>query len=62
MDNFNAQTVVEGQSFNINLWDTAGHEEYDRLRLLRYCMLYPYISLPFIGNLLYINVCVCTYI
>ena len=41
LDNFNAQTVLEGQSVNLNLWDTAGQEGYDRLRLLRYLYVIP---------------------
>ena len=41
-DNFNAQVVVEGQSISLSLWDTAGQEEYDRLRLLRYPYVIPF--------------------
>ena len=34
-DNFNTEVFLDGQKVNLNLWDTAGQEEYDRLRLLR---------------------------
>ena len=57
-DNFNAQVVVEGQSISLSLWDTAGQEEYDRLRLLRY----PYV-IPFYLPTIYLELLiVCMYI
>lgn len=30
------QVTVDGRVISLNLWDTAGQEEYDRLRTLSY--------------------------
>lgn len=35
-DNFNANVSYEGRTVSLGLWDTAGQEEYDRLRPLSY--------------------------
>ena len=35
-DNFTASVLVEGNEIHLGLWDTAGQEDYDRLRPLTY--------------------------
>ncbi|PRP74459.1 hypothetical protein PROFUN_06588 [Planoprotostelium fungivorum] len=35
-DNFTAYINIDGNAAHLNLWDTAGQEEYDRLRALSY--------------------------
>ncbi|PRP87205.1 ras-related C3 botulinum toxin substrate 1-like [Planoprotostelium fungivorum] len=37
-DNYSAHLMVGGRIFMLSLWDTAGQEEYDRLRPLSYPM------------------------
>ena len=35
-DNYSCKVNMEGKSFFLSLWDTAGQEEYERIRPLSY--------------------------
>jgi len=35
-DNYNAPVIINDKIYNLGLWDTAGQEEYDKMRIVSY--------------------------
>ncbi|MQM05064.1 hypothetical protein Taro_037873 [Colocasia esculenta] len=56
-DNFSANVIVDGSTVNLGLWDTAGQEDYNRLRPLSYrgadvfLLAFSLISIPSYENI-----------
>eukprot|EP01089_Gocevia_fonbrunei_P013055 TRINITY_DN3241_c2_g1_i1.p1 TRINITY_DN3241_c2_g1~~TRINITY_DN3241_c2_g1_i1.p1 ORF type:complete len:201 (-),score=45.24 TRINITY_DN3241_c2_g1_i1:57-659(-) len=56
-DNYTASVMVDGSPYYLGLWDTAGQEEYDRLRPLSYpqtdvfLLCYSIVSPPSFENI-----------
>jgi len=56
-DNYNTAIMIDDTPYNLGLWDTAGQEEYDRLRALCYPQTEVFlICFSLVGPISYENV------
>lgn len=55
LDNYFDNVMVDGIAVNLQLWDTSGIDEYDRLRPLSYPQTVHYIHIYLISSIYLFN-------